>query len=196
MLLTEVELDKCAGVKPSDLTPADLESVSVDIEAAKLSCQQRQAAARAACEALEAEAGRVGVELGRLAKPMAVLGRDAEHVLQSSGAEVVAAWEQALLLLDEERLLNEEKEQRRKEEERRQNEQLRLKEEQQRRLDTEKERRRQEEERRKTDLLRAAELAALREVVGRLASKTAVRPSPASLSAPPKSLNVLRKHLP
>ena len=48
-------------------------------------------------KAIEAEAGRAGVDLGRLGQPLAVLRGDDAHVLQSSGAEVMAAWEQVRL---------------------------------------------------------------------------------------------------
>ena len=94
MLLTEAELDKCAGVKPHGLTEAELAAEGVDVEAAKRCCRQRTAAARAACAALEAESHRAGVQLARLQQPLAVIRGDAECVLQSSGAAVVAAWEQ------------------------------------------------------------------------------------------------------
>eukprot|EP01052_Picozoa_sp_SAG31_P041824 SAG31_NODE_6451_length_2013_cov_5.095089_2_plen_391_part_00 len=164
MLLTEAELEIFAGVHPADITEADLRAEQgVDVAAAKLDCEQRKAAARQACAALEAESGRLwpAVDLsGPLADDMAVLRRDAERVLQSSGAEVVAAWERSVRLLKEERNLQERREREERE---------RLEREERERLE------REEQERRKRA---AAERAAVHEMVASMAGEDAVRTPP------------------
>ena len=114
MLLTDSELVKCrsrANLKtwhregvadPSVLTDAELRAEGVDVDAARLSCSRRQDAARAACAALEAEFERAQVDLSTVRPQLGVLRQDGGgNVLQSTGQEVVAAWDQALQLLRE-----------------------------------------------------------------------------------------------